>query len=227
MPPHLHRRAPLRQPMPPSGRVLLLPPHHPKTYCESKTAPQPPLYLPAPAPGGSLCHPILHRRGPPAHRLQRHRPAPRRPPPLRPSDRQPQPPQTAIIQAQRRRTSRRNRRRDHHRPGPRCPRSTRRSRSRHNTQKHHQPIARTHNARAAIIRSTRTRHHPHPPGHGKQCCRYFSSRAPPQKSSFRPEAAHLPPQWRNPLLYLNSPPATTRPSSQTHSPKLTALSLVS
>ncbi len=29
MPPHLHRRTPLRKPMPPPGRVLLLPPHHP------------------------------------------------------------------------------------------------------------------------------------------------------------------------------------------------------
>jgi hypothetical protein len=143
MPPHLHRRTPLRQSMPTSAGVLLLPPHYPKAHRQPETTPQPPLHLP-PAPARRpLRHPILHRPGPAAHRLQRHRPPPRRPPPLRPPDRQPQPPQTPIrlAQGQHRRRTRRNRRRDHHRPRAGHHRPTHRTRPRRGTPQHSRQAA--------------------------------------------------------------------------------------
>src|SRR6266487_4199784 len=92
MPPHLHRRPPLRQRLPAPRRILLLPPHHPPPRRQPKPAPKPPLNLPPVPAGRPIRHPGLHRRSPAAHRLQRNRPPPRRPPPLRPPDRQPQPP---------------------------------------------------------------------------------------------------------------------------------------
>jgi hypothetical protein len=125
MPPHLHRRAPLRQSMPARRRALLLPPHHPQTHHRSTSPPLSPLCLrPAPA-GGPFCHPILHRPSPPTHRLQRYRPAPRRTPPLRSPDRKPQPsPRSRPIP----RSRGRNRGRDHPRPRSGHTRSTLRSR---------------------------------------------------------------------------------------------------
>ena len=145
MPPHLHRRPPLRQPLPSPRRVLLLPPHHPKTRRQpaaSAAAAAPPSTCRSPktAPPSSL-----HRRSPPAHRRQRHRPPPRRPPPLRPPDRQPQPPQT---QPQRKPDAEpRNRRRDHHRPRTRHPRPARRSLSDNTTKKHSSQTHRAHHAK--------------------------------------------------------------------------------
>src|ERR1700721_2768698 len=49
MPPHLHRRTPLCQPMPAPPGVLLLPPHHPPSSRRPAPAPPPPLHL-RPAP---------------------------------------------------------------------------------------------------------------------------------------------------------------------------------
>ena len=125
MPPHLHRRPPLRQPMPARRRALLLPSHHPQTHHRSTSPPLSPLRLRPASTRRSLRHPILHRPGPPAHRLQRYRPAPRRTPPLRPPDRKPQPaPRSSSIP----RSRSRNRRRDHPRPRSRHARSTLRGR---------------------------------------------------------------------------------------------------
>jgi hypothetical protein len=120
MPPHLHRRPPLRQRLPAPRRILLLPPHHPKASHQPAPASKPPRHVRPAAPRGPLRHPGLHRRSPAAHRLERNRPPPRRPSPLRPPDRQPKPTQSPTH----RRT--RNRRRDHHRPRTRYPRPTRR-----------------------------------------------------------------------------------------------------
>jgi hypothetical protein len=119
MPPHLHRRSPLRQRLPSPRRVLLLPPHHSQANRKPTPAPQPPLHLrPAPA-RGPLRDPMLHRSGPPPHRLERDRPSPRWPPPLWSSNRQPQPSSRphALPQSRTGFCSR-NRRRDHHRPCP-------------------------------------------------------------------------------------------------------------
>ncbi len=125
MPPHLHRRPPLRQPMPARRRALLLPSHHPQTRHRSTSPPLSPLRLRPASARRSLRHPILHRPGPPAHRLQRYRPAPRRTPPLRPPDRKPQPaPRSRSIPHRRSR----HRRRDHPRPRSRHTRSTLRGR---------------------------------------------------------------------------------------------------
>jgi hypothetical protein len=147
MPPHLHRRPPLRQPLPPSGRVLLLPPHQPKASRQPTPTPRPSLHLP-PAPARRpLRDPILYRPGPPAHRRQRHRPPPRRSPPLRPPDRQPQPAQAPTHPAQRQTHRNPNRRRDHHRPHPRHPRPARRSLRDHKTQKRRPPTHRADNAK--------------------------------------------------------------------------------
>jgi hypothetical protein len=126
MPPHLHRRPPLRQPMPARRRALLLPSHHPQTHHRSTPPPLPPLRLrPAPA-RGPFRHPILHRTSPPAHRLQRYRPTPRRTPPLRPPDRKPQPPPRPHPIP---RSHNRIRRRDHSRPIPGHTSSTLRGRT--------------------------------------------------------------------------------------------------
>jgi hypothetical protein len=76
MPPHLHRRPPLRKPMPPPGRVLLLPSHYPPPRRESAPAPQPPLHLPPAFTRRPFRHPVFHRPGPPAYRRQRDRPSP-------------------------------------------------------------------------------------------------------------------------------------------------------
>src|ERR1700677_3202638 len=55
MPPHLHRRTPLRQRMPPPRRILLLPPHNPPP----RRKPAPPSQQPGPVrpapPRGPLC----------------------------------------------------------------------------------------------------------------------------------------------------------------------------
>ncbi len=128
MPPHLHRRTPLRQPSPPQPAALLLPPHQPQTSKSATSTKKPQFHLRPPAPRRPVRDPALHRPGPPAHRLQRHRPPPRRPPPLRPPDRQPQPPQTTRCQPQPQNrliptpNPIRNRRRDHPRPRTRPPR---------------------------------------------------------------------------------------------------------
>src|SRR5258708_40196450 len=53
VPPHLHRRPPLRQPMPAPRGVLLLPPHHPPPGREPRRPPPPP---------GSLRHPLPEDR---------------------------------------------------------------------------------------------------------------------------------------------------------------------
>jgi hypothetical protein len=144
MPPHLHRRTPLRQPLPPRRGVLLLPPHHQKTGSRPAKTPQPPHHLPPPAARSqrSLRHPAQYRRSPPAHRRQRYRPAPRRSPPLRPPDRQRRPAQRAQrVQRPTRNPAQRpfltrpipnklpNRGRDHHRPRPRHPSPPRRTRN--------------------------------------------------------------------------------------------------
>ena len=168
MPPHLHRRPPLRQPLPPPARVLLLPPHHPKTHRQPATTPQPPLHLPPAAARRPLRHPGLHRRSPAAHRRQRHRPPPRRPPPLRPPDRQPQPPQTPTRKNHRIPSRIPNHlpdcRRDHHRPRTRHPRPTHRSLRNRNPQKRRPPTHREHPARRAGRSShadSGDKHHPH------------------------------------------------------------------
>jgi hypothetical protein len=77
--------------MPPRRRALLLPPQHPQTRHRKPPPPLPALSLRPASAGGSLRHSILHRSGPAAHSLQRHRLTPRRSPPLRPPDREPQP----------------------------------------------------------------------------------------------------------------------------------------
>ena len=126
MPPHLHRRPPLRQPMPARRRPLLLPPHHPQTSRRRKDPQDPPLHLRPPAPRRPIRHPALHRPGPPANRRQRNRPQKSRPPPLRPSDRQPQPPQTNHHAKHTIQTANHtpNRRRDHPPPRTRHSRPT-------------------------------------------------------------------------------------------------------
>lgn len=126
MPSHLHRRPSLRQPMPSRRRALLLPPHHPQTHHRSPPSPLPPHRLRSAPARGSLRHPILHRPGPPAHRLQRHRLTPRRTPPLRPPDRKPQ---SAPRSRPPNHAPGRHRRRDPPRPGLRSPRSTLRGRT--------------------------------------------------------------------------------------------------
>ena len=126
MPPHLHRRPPLRQPMPARRRALLLPSHHPQTHHRSTSPPLPPLCLRPPTAGGPLRHTILHRTSPPAHRLQRYRSASRRTPPLRSPDRKPQPPsRSRPIPLSRSRNSRR----DHPRPSSGHTRPTLRGRT--------------------------------------------------------------------------------------------------
>jgi hypothetical protein len=161
VPPHLHRRTPLCQPMPPSGRVLLLPSHHPQASREPTPTPQPPLHLRPATTGGPLRHPVLHRRSPPPHRLQRHRPSPRRPTPLWPPDRQPQPAQDANHHQSRRSP---NRRRDHPRPHPRRPGPARRSLRHRETQKPGRRTTRAHHANRRRNHLTRTHHHPRHPG---------------------------------------------------------------
>src|SRR5260370_25864915 len=64
MPPHLHRRPPLRQPMPAPRRVLLLPPHHPPPGREPRPPPPPPPPLRHPPTRRPLRPPVLHRRAP-------------------------------------------------------------------------------------------------------------------------------------------------------------------
>ncbi len=157
MPPHLHRRPSMRQPLPPRRRPLLLPPHHPKTRRRPAATPRPPLHLRpfAARSQRSFRYSACHRRSSPPHRLQRHRPPPRRPPPLRPPDRQPQPPQTRETR------TRRSRRRDHRPPRTRCPRPTRRSKQSHPTQERcHPPPGTdddgTHDAKRARVRHSRT-----------------------------------------------------------------------
>jgi len=250
MPPHLHRRPPLRQPMPASGRVLLLPPQHPQTRDSLARPPKPPLHLRNPAPRRPIRRPALHRPGPPAHRLQRHRPPPRRPPPLRPPDRQPQPPQTPTRHQVRLRTPTGipNRRRDHHRPHPRHPRPPRRSRQGHRAQErrprtHGKDLGRGVESQQRTqtrpttptnrTNPTKIHHRPHPPGLRRPFQTYQRSVIPTEakrsggppayrlcgclfsfthstKMSFRPKAAHLPPQRRNPLLCLSPFPTTYR-----------------
>jgi hypothetical protein len=146
MPPHLHRRPPLRQPMSPPARVLLLPPHHAKTRRQPNPAPHPPLHLPPAAPRRPFRDPAIHRRSPPAHRRQRNRSPPCRPPPLRTPDRQPQPPQTPSRPQCQTRASR-VRRRDHHRPRTRQPRPTHRSLRENRTKEHSGQTHRAHHAR--------------------------------------------------------------------------------
>ncbi len=90
MPPHLHRRPPLRQPMPTRRRLLLLPPHHPPPG-PGPAHPRRPLRLRPPHARRPRRHPTRHRRDPPPHRPQRDRLQPSRSPPLRPPDRQHQP----------------------------------------------------------------------------------------------------------------------------------------
>jgi hypothetical protein len=130
MPPHLHRRPPLRQSLPSRGRLLLLPPHYPQTHRQSQSTPSPPRSLPPPYARRPFRHPVLHRRNPSAHRLQRSRSTPSRSPPLRPPDRQRQSSQsTSQIQhtsQPRRHAQIGNRGRDRHRSYPRHPRPLRR-----------------------------------------------------------------------------------------------------
>jgi hypothetical protein len=140
MPPHLYRRPPLRQPLPPRRRALLLPPHHPQTHHRSPPPPLPPLRLRPALARGSLRHSILHRPGPAAHSLQRHRLTPRRSPALRPPDRQPQPAPRPLVRPPHHARSR-HRRRDRPRPRVRNARSTLRSRTR---QLPSQPRRRAH-----------------------------------------------------------------------------------
>jgi hypothetical protein len=165
MPPHLHRRPSLRKPMPPPGRVLLLPPHHAKTHRQPETASQPPIHLP----------PAFTRRSlrPPAHRRQRHRSPPRRPPPLRPPDRQPQPPQTSNPHQNRNP----DRRRDHHRPRPRRPGPAHRYLRDRKAQKRCRPAHRAHAAkqRRRTNPRGRTDHPSHPPGHRRQSSQHRPS----------------------------------------------------
>jgi hypothetical protein len=225
MPPHLHRRPPLRQRLPAARRVLLLPPHHPKTRRQPKTTKKPPLHLSPAFTRRPLRHSGLHRRGPATHRLKRHRPAPRWPPPLRPPDRQPQPPQTPARSHHRTR----DRRRDHHRPRIGHPRPAHRYLRVRKTQKRRRPAHRADVADAGRRRTSpppQTRHYPHHPGHRRQ-----STQHPPRKTQtvvtsirahrsrthrhFDRSAA----EGRNPLLYLSSRPATS-PHTQTANRKI-------
>ncbi|MCU1224007.1 MAG: hypothetical protein JWQ42_2100 [Edaphobacter sp.] len=124
VPPHLHRRPPLRQRLPPQRGTLLLPPHHPEASRQPASTPRPSLHLRPLHARGPLRHPDLHRRGTAAHRLQRHRPPSRRAAPLRSTDRQPQPaPTTARGRPCNR--DQRNRGRDRKRPRARHSRSPR------------------------------------------------------------------------------------------------------
>ena len=91
--PHLHRRHPLRQPVPPR-RGILLPPHPPENPSRTPPNGQSRRASRPAAPEDSLRHPELHRPGPPAHSRQPDRPPTSRPAPLRPPDRQLKPPQT-------------------------------------------------------------------------------------------------------------------------------------
>jgi len=68
MPPHLHRRSPLRQCMSPPGRILLLPPHHPPPRGKTPASAAPPGPVRPTPPRRPLRHPVLHRRGPAPHR---------------------------------------------------------------------------------------------------------------------------------------------------------------
>jgi hypothetical protein len=147
MPPHLHRRTPLRKSLPPPRRVLLLPPHHSQSHRQPAAAPQPPLHLRSPAARRPFRDPGLHWRGPPPHRFQQHRPPPRWPSPLRPPDCQPQPPQASHPPQHQTRIRNRNRGRDHHPPQTRRPRSARRSRRDHPPQKRSRPPDRTHDGK--------------------------------------------------------------------------------
>src|SRR5947209_4899630 len=80
-------------------------------------------------------------------------------------------------------------------------------------------LARDHRRRGhgALVSDpdTRTRHHPHPSGHRGRFPQHsalppyrvphpYPTPMPSQKTPFRPEAAHLQPQWRNPLLHPSS-----------------------
>ncbi len=112
MPPHLHRRTPLRQQMSLRREFLLLPPHHPPPQARARRLPRHPLQLRVPPARGSLRHPGRHRHHPAAHRHRLPRLQTRRPPPLRPPDRLTQPPQT------RRRPRRASRGDRHRRPEP-------------------------------------------------------------------------------------------------------------
>ncbi len=186
MPPHLHRRAPLRQPMPPSGRVLLLPPHHQKTRHQPAPSPKPPLNLRPASPRRPLRHPGLHRPGPPAHRRKRNRSPPRRPPPLRTPDRQPKPPKDPASHQTHRRTP--NRRRDHHRPHPRHPSPPHRSLRDHIPQKRGRPTHRTHDAdRRRTSPHARTHHHRHPASHRRQSPQHAHSHTPTVVISTNPK----------------------------------------
>jgi hypothetical protein len=111
MPPHLHRRPPLRQHLPAQRALLLLPPHHPQASPTQE--PRPKIQLRPPTPRRPLRNPIRHRNDPPTHSLERPRPSPSRPTPLRPPNRQPEPTQTA---ARSRRRRSRTSPRDHHPP---------------------------------------------------------------------------------------------------------------
>ena len=150
MPPHLHRRPPLRQPMPARRRPLLLPPHHSQADSGPKVPQDTSLQLPAPTPRRPIRHPALHRPGPPKNRRQRNRSQKSRPAPLRPPDRQPQSSQTHqntkhTIQ---RASPTPDRRRNHLRPRARHPRSTIRNHSTCRTQKRRHPPHRGDRARA-------------------------------------------------------------------------------
>jgi hypothetical protein len=129
VPPHLHRRTPLRQPQPPRRELLLLPPHHPQTN-SARDHPGPPPHhrtpfrIPPPITRRPLRHPIRHRNGPATHSQQRPGPQTSRPTPLRPPNRQPESTQTAAPQGRRRaRTSPGI----HHRPRTRNPGTTNRN----------------------------------------------------------------------------------------------------
>ena len=132
VPPHLQRRPPLRQHLPPRRTLLLLPPRHPKT--RPTPEPRPKIQLRPPTPRRPLRHPGLHRNHPPEDRLERPGLQKSRPTPLRPTDRQPEPAQTAATR-RRRRTDPRN----HHRPRTRHPRPTNRDPRK---EKLHRPTAR-------------------------------------------------------------------------------------
>jgi hypothetical protein len=211
MPPHLHRRTPLRQSVPPPGGVLLLPSHHPQACRRPPSAPQPPLRLPPAATRGPLRYPVLHRRSPAANRLQRHRPPPRRPPPLRPPDREPQPGQNPTCNPNCRRT--RNHRRNHRRPHSWRSSPTSRSLRNCNTQKPYRRTDRVHNSkRSGRSRLTQPHHPPNPPGHGKYRSIEPCLRPPPNLARAR---AYL----------FNSSPFSTR-SAITSIPTLSKQSFV-
>ena len=91
VPPHLHRRTPLRQSVFTLRRILLLPPHHPPPRRRPGRTAQPPEPFRSAITRRPQRDPVLHRRSPPPHSQQRDRLQTSRPPPLRPSDRQPQP----------------------------------------------------------------------------------------------------------------------------------------